>query len=101
MSPLGFTFLTNHAHVLIVIAREADVRMRELAAEVGITERAVQRIVDDLTSSGYLFVTKEGRRNHYKVQGGLPLRHVIERHCTIGELIDIVNNRMEMQIRSA
>ncbi|WP_263359347.1 helix-turn-helix transcriptional regulator [Acidicapsa ligni] len=89
-APIGFTFFSNHAHVLLLIARESDVRMRELAAEVGITERAVQRIIDDLTANGYVTVTKEGRRNLYQIQGDLPLRHPIERHCTIGSLIGLV-----------
>ena len=86
----GFTFFTNHAHVLFLIARESDVRMRELAIEVGITERAVQRIVEDLTASGYLLVTKEGRRNHYQTQGTQPLRHAVEAHRNIGELIRFI-----------
>ena len=57
-----FALLTNHAHVLLAIAQKPDVRMREIAATIGITERAVQRIVDDLTTGGYILVTKDGRR---------------------------------------
>jgi MarR family len=82
-----FTLLTNHAHVLVVIAQKPDVRMREIATVVGITERAVQRIVDDLTATGYLIVTKDGRRNRYQVQPELPLRHRMDRHRTVGDLI--------------
>jgi predicted transcriptional regulator len=89
-SLLGFSFFTNHAHVLFVIARESDARMRELATEVGITERAVQRIVEDLTATGYLLVTKEGRRNHYQIQSELPLRRAIEAHRNVGELIRFI-----------
>jgi DNA-binding IclR family transcriptional regulator len=89
-NPTGFTFFTNHVHVLLLIAREAGLRMRELAAEVGITERAVQRIVEDLTAAGYLVVTKEGRRNRYQVARQMPLRHRVEAHRTVGELIDFV-----------
>ena len=88
---LHFTFFSNHAHVLVLIARTPDVRMRELAVEIGITERAVQRIVDDLTTSGYLQTTKEGRRNHYQVQPHRSMRHPLVRHCTVGDLINLVN----------
>ena|ERR1700679_3762350 len=86
----GFDFFTNHAHVLFLISRSANLRMRELAAEIGITERAVQRIVEDLTTSGYLVVTKEGRRNHYQVEWELPLRHPLEAHRTVGELVHCI-----------
>jgi predicted transcriptional regulator len=88
----GVTFLTNYAHVLLLIARESNVRMRELATTVGITERAVQRIVEDLTSSGYLTVTKEGRRNHYEVLTNKPLRHPLAKHCNVGDLIRFMNH---------
>jgi DNA-binding MarR family transcriptional regulator len=86
----GWTFLTNHAHVLFCIAQEPDVRLRDVATRVGITERAVQRIVTDLEGEGYLQVSKEGRRNRYKVNYDLPLRHSMERHCSVKELIDLV-----------
>jgi DNA-binding IclR family transcriptional regulator len=90
-TPAGFTFLTNHAHILLLIARQPNARMREMALQVGITERAVQRIVDELAAAGYLRVTREGRRNRYQLQVDLPLRHTVEAHCTIGELIEFVN----------
>ena len=82
-----FTFFTNHACVLLLIAHDRDLRMRELAAEIGITERAVQRIVDDLTLTGYLIVTKEGRRNHYQVDPQMPLRHRLKTELNVGELV--------------
>jgi DNA-binding MarR family transcriptional regulator len=85
-----FTFLTNYAHVLLLISSDPNILMRELAAQVGITERAVQRIVDDLTNAGYLVVTKDGRRNRYQVRREIPLRHELERHCNIGDLISCV-----------
>lgn len=88
--PTGWTFLTNHAHVLFCIAQDPEVRLRDVAAKVAITERAVQRIVTDLETQGYLTVSKEGRRNRYQVNGGLPLRHGIERHVTVRALIDLV-----------
>jgi len=86
----GWTFLTNHAHVLFCIASDPEVRLRDVSARVGITERAVQRIVTDLEGEGYLTVSKEGRRNRYQVNYGLPLRHPIERHRTVQALIDMV-----------
>lgn len=89
-STAGWTFLTNHAHVLFCIARDPEVRLRDVAALVGITERAVQRIVTDLETAGYLTVSKEGRRNRYQVSCERPLRHPIERHRTVKALIDLV-----------
>ena len=86
----GWTFLTNHAHVLFCIAREPDVRLRDVATRVGITERAVQRIVTDLETAGYLLVAKEGRRNRYTVGDDLPLRHPLERHRSVKALIELV-----------
>jgi DNA-binding MarR family transcriptional regulator len=89
-SPSGWTFLTNHAHVLFCIAQDPEVRLRDVAARVGITERAVQRIVTDLEAEGYLDVSKEGRRNRYRVRYEQPLRHPIERHRTVAALIELV-----------
>ncbi len=88
--PSGWTFLTNHAHVLFCIAKDPEVRLRDVAAQVGITERAVQRIVTDLEGAGYLTVSKEGRRNRYQVHPDAPLRHSIERHRTVKELLELV-----------
>src|SRR3954447_6066393 len=86
----GWTFLTNHAHVLFCIAQDPEVRLRDVAARVGITERAVQRIVTDLEGEGDLAGAKEGRRNRYQVHYELPLRHSIERHRTVAALIELV-----------
>lgn len=88
----GWTFLTNHAHVLFCIALDPEVRLRDVAAQVGITERAVQRIVTDLEAAGYLLVAKEGRRNRYTVRDELPLRHPIERHRSVRALIELVSS---------
>jgi DNA-binding transcriptional ArsR family regulator len=88
--PNGWTFLTNHAHILFCIARDSEVRLRDLALRVGITERAVQRIVTDLEEGGYLEISKQGRRNRYQVRSDLPLRHPIERHCRVQRLIELV-----------
>jgi len=87
--PSGWTFLTNHAHVLFCIARDPEVRLRDVAARVGITERAVQRIVTDLEAEGYLTVSKEGRRNRYRLHLERSLRHPIEGHRTVKSLIDL------------
>lgn len=89
----GWTFLTNHAHVLLCLARDPEARLREVAAEVGVTERAVQRIVAELEEAGYLERAREGRRNHYVVRPDLPLRHPIEQHRTVASLISLVRDR--------
>ncbi len=86
----SWTFLTNHAHVLLTIAAEPEIRIRDIASEVGITERAAHRIVADLEEAGYLKVTKVGRRNEYVVLRDLPLRHPSERHHRIGELLKVL-----------
>ena len=86
----AWTFLTNHAHVLIRIAMDPRVLVRTLAEEVGIRERAVLRIIGELEAAGYLTHTREGRRNVYAVRLAKPLRHPIERHKTVGALIDAV-----------
>ena len=86
----GWTFLSNHAHVLICLALQPDARLRDLAARVGITERAVQKIVSELTTAGVLSTTKVGRRNHYTLHTRQPLRHPVESHRTIQDLIKMV-----------
>jgi predicted ArsR family transcriptional regulator len=88
----AWTFLTNHAHVLLCLAREPEVRMRDIANLVGITERAVQRIVADLERAGHLARVRQGRRNRYQLRDDLPLRHPIEEHVRISALIDFVTD---------
>lgn len=87
----NFPLLTNHTFTLMLIAQKPDIRMREIAATIGITERAVQRIVDDLTSVGYISVTKSGRRNQYRIQPESPMRHPLTRHLNIGELLHFIS----------
>lgn len=86
----GWTFLTNHTHILVVLAREPSMRIRDLADEVGITQRAVQRILAELTEGGIIKVKKEGRRNTYSINRKTRLRHPLESRHTISELLDIL-----------
>ena len=89
----SWAFLTNHAHVLIVIARDHKVRLRDIASQVGITERAVQKIIAELEASGVLTKSKEGRRNSYFVNDAVALRHPLEAHRTLGALVEMVLGR--------
>jgi len=91
--PNTWTFLTNHSHVLLCIEENPDVLMREVAAQVGITERAAQRIVSELEEAGYLSHEKVGRRNRYEVNSDLPLRHPLEDHLEIGALLGVLADR--------
>lgn len=84
----GWTFLTNHAHVLLCVARDPGARHRDLAERVGITERAAQRIVAELVDAGYLERARTGRRNTYQLHPELPLRHPLEHDHHIGEILD-------------
>ncbi len=83
----GWTFLTNHAHVLLCLSHGESLTARELGLRIGITERAIQVILADLTEGGYLKKTKDGRRNLYAVNPKGRLRHPLEAHHTVGELI--------------
>lgn len=86
-APRSWTFLTNHAHVLLCLSRDGDLTMRELAQAIGITERAVQATIADLVADGYLTSVKQGRRNTYTIHGDGRLRHPLESEHTIDELI--------------
>ncbi len=86
-----WTLFSNHGHVLVVLSRDPDARLRDVAQIVGITERAVQKIVRDLQDGGLVGVTKHGRRNRYRLRLNQPLRHTLEAHCTIGELLEMIN----------
>ncbi|MFG0284994.1 MAG: helix-turn-helix transcriptional regulator [Phycisphaerales bacterium JB039] len=85
----GWTFLTNHSHVLVCLHRDPHIRLREVAEMVGITERAVQRIVLDLELGGVISRHREGRRNVYQVHVDSHLRHPIEAHRTVGDLLQL------------
>src|SRR5947208_2335025 len=83
----GWRFVTNHARVLETIARDPTSRLRDVALDVGLTERTAAQIVDDLVQAGYVTKTREGRRNRYEVLGERPLRHPLHSHRTVGELL--------------
>ena len=90
--PTGaWVFLTNHAHVLLCITRDPQARTRDIAEQVGITERATQRILADLRTEGYVTRTKVGRRNRYAINRRAHLRHPIFRNLAIGPLLEVLN----------
>ena len=86
-SESGWTFVTNHFLVLMCIAEDEAVRMADIAERVGVTERAVQRIVADLVRAGYLTRTRVGRRNRYQINDEMPLRHLETQHRRVRELL--------------
>jgi predicted HTH transcriptional regulator len=86
-----WTFLTNHAHVLILLARNPSMVLREVATLVGITERAVQRIIADLEEESIIEREKVGRQNHYRILADRPLRHPIECHRSVADLLRAVD----------
>jgi len=88
-----WTFLSNHAHVLICLAQEASPRLRDIAGRIGITERAVGAIVHDLEEGGFLERGRDGRRNTYRLLLDRPLRHEVERHRDVRELIGLFAHR--------
>ena len=90
-----WTFLTNHSHVLVLLWRNPSLVLREVALQVGITERAVQRIIADLEAEGFIEREKVGRQNHYHIRINQPLRHPIESHRTIGELLALTNSAVK------
>lgn len=85
-----WTFLTNHSHVLILLSRNPNMVLRQVAIEVGITERAVQRIIADLEESEVIRKEKVGRQNHYFILGEQPLRHPVEAHRSINDLLELL-----------
>ena len=87
-----WTFLTNHAHVLLCIAADPEVRLRDVAVSVGITERAAQRIVMELEEAGYLDRERVGRRNRYRLHTEQPLRHPMDRPFRVHELLTLLSH---------
>ncbi len=86
--PKTWTFLTNHAQVLICLSESPDIRLREVAERVGITERAAQRILSELVEAGYVKTTRVGRRNHYTVARHRAMRHSAQVGHEVGALLD-------------
>ncbi len=87
-----WTFLTNHSHVLLAIWKTPGVKVREISQLVGVTERAVLRIIRELVDAGYVSIEKAGRENRYVVAQGIPLRHPLEQHRTVSELLEMLSN---------
>jgi DNA-binding MarR family transcriptional regulator len=90
-SPPVWSFLTNHAQVLLCVARDPQMRLREIGDAVGITERAVHRIVVELEAAGYLKRTRNGRRNRYEIARGLPLPDRLARNRKVDELLGVLS----------
>ncbi len=97
----GWTFLTNHAQVLVCIAHDPGVRLRDIGERVGITERAAHRIVGELAAAGYITRQRNGRRNHYTINAHLPLPDAIARERSVGELLTILTAPQESKRRRA
>ena len=90
MMTANWTFLTSHARVLLCIAHDPGMRLRDIAASVGITERSAYGIVTDLAEAGYIVKQKTGRRNHYQIQAHLPLPEPTSRERTVGEVLTLL-----------
>jgi DNA-binding MarR family transcriptional regulator len=89
-TPSSWAFLTNHAHVLVCVARDPGIRLRDIATAVGITERAAHRIVSELVDEGYVVRERQGRRNRYQVKTKLPLRHPLAEEHEVGDLLEVL-----------
>jgi hypothetical protein len=86
----SWSFLTNHARALLCIAHDPGVRVRDIAATVGVTERSAHGIVADLVAAGYVVKDKDGRRNRYSIEKHLPLPDPVSNQRTVGELLDLL-----------
>ncbi len=86
----SWTFLSNHGRALLCIARDPEVRLRDIAADLGVTERHAYGIVDDLTKAGYVVKERDGRRNRYQIEHHLPLPEATDRNQAIGEVLDVL-----------
>ena len=93
----GWTFFSNHAHVLIFVSQNPDARVRDIANAVGITERFAHSVLSDLVDAGYLTVTRAGRRNEYAVNEDLTSRHPLESHVEVRELLEIFSHSTKAQ----
>jgi DNA-binding MarR family transcriptional regulator len=88
-----WTFLTNHTQVLLCIAQDVDIRLRDVAERVGVTERAAQRIVADLVDAEIIVRRRVGRRNHYLVNREAAMRHAAQAEHRVGPLLDLLESR--------
>ena len=95
-----WTFFTNHGHVLLCLSQNSNARLREIADRVGITERAVHKIVSDLEHEGIIVRTREGRRNQYQINTGMPMRHPMEAHCSVGQIIETILKPRKENVRN-
>ena len=86
----SWDFLTNHAHVLMCVAHDPGIRLRDIATAVGITERAAHRILSQLVEEGYVLRDRQGRRNRYQVVAELPMRHPLVQEREVGELLEVL-----------
>ena len=86
----GWTFFSNHAHVLVCLAENPLARLRDIAERVGVTERTAVRVISDLEEAAILTRVKEGRRNRYQINANAHLRHPLEADCTVGELLETI-----------
>jgi len=86
----SWTFLTNHARVLLCISRDPGIRLRDIADRVGVTERSAYGIVQDLTEAGYIIKEKDGRRNRYRIEADLPLPEPSSQERTVGEVLALL-----------
>ena len=97
----NWNFFSNYAHVLVCLAENPNARLRDVAERIGITERTAIRLIGELEEAGILERAKEGRRNHYKINTNAHLRHEIEEHCTVGELLEtVVHQRAQVTHKS-
>jgi len=91
--PSSWTFLTNHTQVLLRIAQDSDITLREVALDIGITERAAQRIAGDLVDAGIIERQRRGRKNHYMINRDATMRHAAQAEHHIGPLLDLLQDR--------
>lgn len=89
---MSWTFLSNHGHVVVQLAKNPEIKLSELAAAIGVTERHVSSVLNDLREAGYLEVTKDGRQNKYRLRADLPLRHDAESYKSLQDLLAVFGN---------
>ena len=89
-TPPRWDFLTNHTHVLLCVSHDSGIRLRDIAAAVGITERSAHKILSELVEESYVLRERHGRRNRYKVKSEMPLRHPLVQEREVGELLEVL-----------